>query len=158
MRRHDWADIWGDRDAFPSVAGQGFYQLLDEVYATGETYQAHGAEVRYRREPEAPEEIRHLDFIYAPITDEAGAVTGIFCDGYDVTTRRHADEELRRLNAELERRVIERPQARGVTWQVSPDLLGALSSEGYFETSNPACQSMLGMTSLALRVREIIET
>jgi hypothetical protein len=49
-----------------------------------------------------------------------------------------ATKALRELNADLERKVIERTQARGLTWQVSPDLLGALNSEGYFETSNPA--------------------
>jgi PAS domain S-box-containing protein len=48
------------------------------------------------------------------------------------------------MNAELERKVIERTQARGRTWQVSPDLMGALNSAGYFETSNPAWKSMLG--------------
>ena len=30
-----------------------------------------------------------------------------------------------------------------LTWQVSPDLLGALNSEGYFETSNPAWKTVL---------------
>jgi PAS domain S-box-containing protein len=63
---------------------------------------------------------------------------------FDVTARRNAADELRRLNTELERQVIERTQARGTTWQVSPDLLGALNSEGYFETSNPAWQTVLG--------------
>ena len=53
---------------------------------------------------------------------------------------------LQRLNDELERRIIERSQVRGRTWQVSPDLLGALNSKGYFETSNPAWKSMLGWT------------
>jgi len=145
------------REAFPSIAGQGFYELLDGVYATGETYQAHGAEVRYRRQGDGPEEIRYLDFIYAPITDETGAVTGIFCDGFDVTDRRRADEALRDLNTDLERRVIERTQARGMTWQVSPDLLGALNSEGYFETSNPAWKTVLGWSEEEVAATSIFE-
>jgi phosphoserine phosphatase RsbU/P len=53
---------------------------------------------------------------------------------------------LQRLNDELERRIIERSQVRGRTWQVTPDLLGALNSKGYFETSNPAWKTMLGWT------------
>jgi phosphoserine phosphatase RsbU/P len=53
---------------------------------------------------------------------------------------------LQRVNDELERRIIERSQVRGRTWQVSPDLLGALNSKGYFETSNPAWKTMLGWT------------
>jgi PAS domain S-box-containing protein len=76
---------------------------------------------------------------------------------FDVTARRATEDELRRLNAELERRVIERTQARGVTWQVSPDLLGALNSEGYFETSNPAWQTMLGWSEAEVAATSIWE-
>src|SRR5271167_1050550 len=57
-----------------------------------------------------------------------------------------AEGRLQRVNDELERRIIERSQVRGRTWQVSPDLLGALNSKGYFETSNPAWKTMLGWT------------
>ncbi len=63
---------------------------------------------------------------------------------FDITARRQAEDRLRELNANLERAVIERTQARGLSWQVSPDLMGALNSEGYFVTSNPAWKSVLG--------------
>jgi PAS domain S-box-containing protein len=145
------------REAFPSLEGQGYFGALDKVYATGETYHAYGAEVRYRRDPDGPEETRYLDFIYAPSTDETGEITGVFCDGYDVSDRRRADDALRDLNAELERKVIERTQARGTTWQVSPDLLGALNSEGYFETSNPAWKTLLGWTEEEVAATSIWE-
>ncbi|MGV8953899.1 MAG: GAF domain-containing protein [Cypionkella sp.] len=78
------------RDAFPSIAGQGFYEALDEVYRTGTTFEAHGAEVRYRRAPDGAEETRYLTFIYAPLHDETGMVSGIFCEGFDVTPARVA--------------------------------------------------------------------
>ena len=42
--------------------------------------------------------------------------------------------------------MIERAQARSLTWKLSPDLLGALNSKGYFETANPAWESVLGWT------------
>ena len=41
--------------------------------------------------------------------------------------------------------MIQRAQARSLTWQLSPDLLGALNYKGYFETSNPAWQSRAGL-------------
>ena len=145
------------REAFPSLAGQGFFERLDGVYASGEAYHASGAEVRYRRDPRAPEEVRYLTFIYAPITDPAGAVTGIFCEGFDVTEAQRAQAELRQLNADLERKVVERTQARGRTWELSPDLMGALNPEGYFETSNPAWKAMLGWSEAELARMSIWE-
>jgi hypothetical protein len=152
------------RAAFPSIAGQGFFELLDEVYATGQTYQAENAEVRYRRTPDGPVEVRHFTFNYAPTTDQDGAVIGVFCDGFDVTEMHQAqaalqesEARLRALNAELERRVIERTQARGRTWQVSPDLLGAVNARGYFETSNPAWESVLGWSEAEVAGMSIFE-
>jgi signal transduction histidine kinase/CheY-like chemotaxis protein len=80
----DWIDRT-IRDAFPSIAGQGFFEILDDVYATGRTFEAQGAPVRYRRTPDGPEETRYLTFIYAPLYDEAGTISGIFCEGFDVS-------------------------------------------------------------------------
>ena len=48
------------REAFPSIEGQGFFELLDGVYQTGKAYQAESAPVRYRRAPDAAEELRYL--------------------------------------------------------------------------------------------------
>ena len=152
------------RDAFPSIEGQGFFEALDKVYATGRSEHFDSAEVRYRRAPGGPEETRYLSFIYAPVTDETGAVTGVFCDGFDVTEAyltqealRRSEARLRELNLDLERKVVERTQARGRTWQVSPDLMGALNAEGYFETSNPAWMSILGWSEEEVAAQSIFE-
>ena len=98
-----------------------------------------------------------MDFVYQPIKDDSGNVTSIFVEGLDVTERRATEQALRELNADLERRVIERAQARGRTWQLSPDLLGALNSKGYFETSNPAWQSVLGWSEDEVASMSIFE-
>jgi PAS domain S-box-containing protein len=76
---------------------------------------------------------------------------------FDITDRRKAEDKLRQLNAELEQRVIQRTQARGTTWQVSPDLLGALNADGYFETSNPAWLTVLGWTEEEVAAQSIWE-
>ncbi len=44
--------------------------------------------------PGAPPQRRLLDFIYQPVRDNSGTVTGIFTEGYDVTESR--DAEVRR--------------------------------------------------------------
>jgi PAS domain S-box-containing protein len=82
------------REALPDIAGQGFYELLDEVYSTGKPYSANAARVLLRRPDDTPEE-RYLDFVYQPIRDASGAVIGIFVQGHDVTGLRLAQEEAR---------------------------------------------------------------
>ncbi|MBB5712800.1 PAS domain S-box protein [Sphingomonas xinjiangensis] len=58
--------------------------------------------------------------------------------------RARGEEQLRALNADLERQVTERALARSRTWVVSPDLMGVINADGYFEQSNPAWASVLG--------------
>ncbi len=109
-------------------------------------------------------ETRFLDFVYQPIKDASGKVTSIFAEGSDITERRATEDalrtsetKLRELNTNLEKQVIERAQARGLTWQLSPDLLGALNSKGYFETSNPAWRAVLGWSEEEVASMSIFE-
>ena len=145
------------REAVPEVEGQGFFELLDNVFSTGEAFVGRDVKIVLQRTPGGIEETRYLDFVYQPIKDESGTVTSIFVEGMDVTDRRATEQALRELNADLERRVIERAQARGRTWNLSPDLLGALNSKGYFETSNPAWQTMLGWSEAEVASMSIFE-
>lgn len=93
------------REGFPDLAGQGFYELLDRVYRTGERYVADQLLTRLQNS-EGEYEDRYLDFIYEPIMDEAGIVTGIFVEGHDATQARRAQAELRE-SEERSRRIIE---------------------------------------------------
>jgi PAS domain S-box-containing protein len=60
------------------------------------------------------------------------------------TRLRESESRLRELNTDLEQRVIERSLARGRTWALSLELLGVLNTAGFFESSNPAWQMLLG--------------
>jgi signal transduction histidine kinase/ActR/RegA family two-component response regulator len=75
-------------EALPEVVQQGFVTLLDQVYVTGETYSATAAPVMLPRGLHAGVlEQRYVDFVYQPIRDGGGAVTGILVEGSDVTDR-----------------------------------------------------------------------
>jgi PAS domain S-box-containing protein len=94
------------REALPEVEGQGFFELLDTVYSSGERYRADGISIRLRRTPEGASEERFLDFIYEPIIDESGRVTGIFVEGHDVTEARGVQQALR-ASEERYRQIVE---------------------------------------------------
>ena len=83
------------REALPDLGGQGFYELLDRVYATGERHVGHASPVTLQRQPGAEPERRLLDFIFQPVRDAAGAITGIFVEGADVTEREFATAAVR---------------------------------------------------------------
>jgi two-component sensor histidine kinase len=100
-------DILGKsvREAFPEVAGQGFFELLDQVFETGEAYQGSAMKVGLQRVPNTAVEERYVDFVYQPIIGRKGDITGIFVEGYDVTERVRADAHLRLLMDELNHRL-----------------------------------------------------
>jgi PAS domain S-box-containing protein len=79
-------------EALPEVAEQGYLQLLDRVYSGGEPYSDTGAAYLV---PARPNDTRYVDFVFQPIKDADGKVTGIFCEGVDVTTRARAEAALR---------------------------------------------------------------
>ena len=77
-------------EALPEVAGQGFLELLDRVYATGEPFV--GKDVRFlvERQPGHPREERFLELIYQPTFATDGSISGILAHGMDLTERKKA--------------------------------------------------------------------
>ena len=86
------------REALPEVSGQGFFELLDQVYNTGEPFVGHAVPLRVQREAGGPLEERFIDFVYQPIRGPKGNVEGIFVEGSDVTVRKRVEDELRATN------------------------------------------------------------
>jgi PAS domain S-box-containing protein len=83
------------REVLPEIEGQGFIELLDEVYATGRTITGRSALLLVQPSPDEPASERYLDFVYQPVRDHAGQITGIFVEGADVTEARIAENALR---------------------------------------------------------------
>jgi signal transduction histidine kinase len=91
----------GVRDVFPELRGQGFYELLDQVYGSGEPFVTRAMPIKLAGE----EQERFIDFLYHPIRDNQGAVSGIFVGGYDATEQVRAKAEIETMNASLNDRV-----------------------------------------------------
>ena len=75
------------REALPDIAGQGFYEILDEVYATGQPFVNQDAKVTFQTSEDSAPTDRYVSFIFQPIKGDDGEVTGVFIDGHDVTER-----------------------------------------------------------------------
>jgi PAS domain S-box-containing protein len=102
------------REALPEIEGQGFFEILDDCYRSGRSFVGTGVRIDLQRVPGGAPEERFVDFVYQPILDSAGHVTGLFVEGSDVTERIRTDAALRasetRYRAEL-RRFTERLEA-----------------------------------------------
>lgn len=92
-------------EALPEVVGQGFFDLLDHVYRSGEVYIGSETWVRLERRP-GKLEGAYVTFVYQPHRDVQGKTSGIDVFGFDVTehvnARRQAEQaaETRRVLAE----------------------------------------------------------
>jgi PAS domain S-box-containing protein len=102
-----WREVVGlsIREALPEIEGQGFFELLDRVYSSGEPFVGLETLVKLQREPGASLEDRYLDFIYQPIREGDGSVSGIFVQGSDVTERTLFNAQQKLLLDELNHRV-----------------------------------------------------
>jgi len=82
------------RQALPEVAGQGFFELLDGVYQTGNAFQGTDMPVMLQRHAGAPLEQRFVDLVYMPLRDADGKITGLLAHGVDQTERKLAENRL----------------------------------------------------------------
>jgi len=89
------------QEAVPEIGRQGFVDLLDRVYRTGEAFVGSSMPVALQRRPGAAAELRYVDLVYQPVRDAAGEVLGIFAQGTDVTDRIAAEASARSSAAEL---------------------------------------------------------
>ncbi|GAA0584433.1 PAS domain S-box protein [Craurococcus roseus] len=89
------------REAMPDVQGQGFFELLDHAFATGEAFVGRRKPIALQRTPGGPADERFVDFVYQPIRDAEGRVTGIFVEGSDVTEHVRHEEALSAGNARI---------------------------------------------------------
>jgi signal transduction histidine kinase len=89
------------RDVFPELAGQGFFELLNQVYTSGEPFVSRAMPLRLAGE----ERDRFIDLLYQPIRNADRVVTGILVGGYDVTEQVRSKAQVEAINASLNERI-----------------------------------------------------
>lgn len=89
-------DILGKpvRDALPELEGQGFFELLNQVYSSGEAFVGRAMPIDFEQVPGRPLVTRYIDFVYQPIREADSRVSGVFVQGHDVTEAHELSREL----------------------------------------------------------------
>ncbi|MEJ7928716.1 ATP-binding protein [Ramlibacter sp. AN1015] len=72
-------------EALPDLRNQGYEELLQRVYVSGEPFIGRGLRLQVQESPGDDLRERYVDLIYQPVRNTDGAVTGIFAQGHDVT-------------------------------------------------------------------------
>mgnify|MGYP003296004647 CR=1 FL=1 len=88
-------------DVLPELVSQGFQDLLNAVYSTGERFVASRKPIKFVAEEGADPELRFVNFVYEAMRNEDQEIEGIFVEGYDVTEEVMAEESIRSLRTEL---------------------------------------------------------
>ena len=83
------------REAFPEIEGQGFFEILDEVYRTGKPFIGKDMRIVFQDAEDAPMREHYIDFVYQPLLESDGSVSGILAHGIDWTERKRAELALR---------------------------------------------------------------
>jgi signal transduction histidine kinase len=91
------------REALPEVVEQGFLGLLDGVYHTGEPFVGTEVNILLQSAPGAQPAEHILNFLYQPIREADGAISGIFVHAVDVSEQVRARREVEQKAEELAR-------------------------------------------------------
>lgn len=91
------------REVLPDIAGQQLFELLDNVYASGEPVTAREWRIQFQTEQGEPFEV-FLDFTLAPWLWDDGRVRGVLVSQADVTERVRQRQAEQARTAEAERR------------------------------------------------------
>jgi PAS domain S-box-containing protein len=147
------------QEAFPELAGSGFFELFDRVYETGEAWDGPETLVRYDRDGTGVQDT-WFNLRFEPVRDADGRVTALLNFAVDVTEQVRARRETERFLAgsERARADAEAAQARSEAVLASiADAFYLLDHEWRFTYVNDAAEPLLQTTRDALLGRTLWE-
>jgi PAS domain S-box-containing protein len=86
------------REVLPEVAGQGFFEILDDVFRSGKPYIGNEIPIMLQRVPNGLLEERFVNFAFQPIFESDDSVYGIFAHGIDITEQVQARRDAEAAN------------------------------------------------------------
>ncbi|MBW4576025.1 MAG: PAS domain S-box protein [Aphanothece sp. CMT-3BRIN-NPC111] len=89
------------REAFPELEGQGFFELIDRVYATGQAFIGNEMRVQFDRNNDGVLEESFWNFVYQPLFDANNQVYSIMTHAVEVTEQVLSRQEVEKKAKEL---------------------------------------------------------
>jgi PAS domain S-box-containing protein len=133
-------------DTLPELVEQGFIDLLDKVYATGELFSGTDSPVLLHNPSKSRPEQRYIDFVYQPLTDGQGRTQGILAFIVDTTERVLARKQAETLQAAVLAAVRRQKEERENVFQLfeqSPAVICLLREADHrIDYFNPAYQAL----------------
>ena len=125
------------REALPELKGQGFYEMLDEVYDSGKAFIGNEIPVKI---DVGDNELKNsfLDFVYQPILERSGRVSGIFVHAIDITEKVTARRKLEESENEL-RYLIDTVPA--IIWITGPDGQNQYLNKNWYKFTGQTVES-----------------
>ncbi|RZA07257.1 MAG: PAS domain-containing protein, partial [Proteobacteria bacterium] len=101
------------REVFPEMKGQGFFEILDDVYRTGRPFI--GAKVAASiKQADGVERSMYINFTYQARRDTHGRIDGILAVIYEVTDQVNEQKEFELLASNLRSALVARDEFLGV--------------------------------------------
>jgi signal transduction histidine kinase/ActR/RegA family two-component response regulator len=82
-------------DAFPELAAQGFIELMDHVFRTGESFYAPRVSGKFAASAGGEMVERSASLLYHAIVEPDGTRVGVFISGADLTEETKAEQQIR---------------------------------------------------------------
>jgi PAS domain S-box-containing protein len=137
------------REAFPELEEQGFFELLDQVFATGQPFLGTEVAAQFDRQGNGTIEEGFFNFVYQPLFDVNGVVEGIITFGFEVTDQVLARRQAETLAEDLRAQQIAltKSEAR-FSRLVESNIIGVILAgpDGTLIEANDAFLKMVGYT------------
>ena len=142
------------REVMPELEGQGYLELLDNVYATGEPYTGNETPAQIDKGNGKLEEA-YFNFVYQPTHTDEGKIDGVLLHGIDVTEQVLARKKIEENENQLQNIFLNAPAAIAIF--EGPQHKYILANKAYEKLSNRKAADLLGK-SMEVLFPELIGT
>lgn len=142
------------REAMHELDGQGFFELLDKVYNTGEPFIGNEVPIQLNPNNTGSPVLKYLNFIYQPVYDLDNKIEGISVFTFDITEQVLARQRAEKLTEQIEKEkkaLKESEETFRVLAETIPNLVWTANPDGYVDYYNQKFLDFVGLSIEEIR-------